>query len=53
VNSHNKHWFEAKSGKDADRRVQAVIYEEWKNAIASVGQLMPDVSAHEDTNVAA
>ena len=53
VNGHNRDWFEASRGRDADRRVRAVIHEEWANAVASVSQLMPDASAHGDTNVAA
>jgi transcriptional regulator with XRE-family HTH domain len=42
VNTHNKEWFEEKRGHEADRRVLAVIHEEWKNAIASVAQLLPE-----------
>ncbi len=53
VNRHNEHWFETKGGKDADRRVRAVIHAEWKNAIATINQLLPDAGAHGRTNVAA
>ena len=53
VNRHNEHWFETKGGKDADRRVRTVIHTEWKNAIATINQLMPDAGAHGRTNVAA
>ena len=38
VNGHNKGWFR---GKEADKRVHAVVAEEWSAAITSVSQLMP------------
>ena len=53
VNGHNKHWFEAEHGEDADGRVRAVIREEWATAVAKVGQLMPEASTRGDSNVAA
>jgi hypothetical protein len=42
VNTHNKERFEEKRGREADHRVLAGIHEEWKNAIASVAQLLPE-----------
>ena len=52
VNNHNKEWFEEKHGWEADRRVLAVIHEDWKNAIASVAQLLPE-PGEDDAKVAA
>src|SRR5262249_39447797 len=46
VIGHDRDWFDTKGGKDADRRVQAVIDAEWKNAVLSVRQLMPEVKAN-------
>jgi transcriptional regulator with XRE-family HTH domain len=47
INARNKHWFEERHGLDADRRVCAVINEEWKNAIATVNQLMREAGEQE------
>jgi hypothetical protein len=42
-----------KHGQEADSRIQAVIHEEWKNAIAAAVQLMPAAGQHKDTHVPA
>lgn len=41
VNRRNDGWFKINGGKEADARVNAIIHQEWKNAIGSVAQLMP------------
>jgi hypothetical protein len=53
VNARNKRWFEEKHGLEADRRVRAVIHEEWKTAIAAVNQLMPEADEQKGAHVAA
>jgi hypothetical protein len=53
VNDNNKRWFVTKRGNEADHRVEVMIHEEWKNAIAAVGQLMLGADPHGHIDAAA